>query len=161
MGEWSKPVLLWMMFSIQFEMLRGQVLIWNTCHASMCNPPHTLPEGQCARKFWGLSRQKMMVGIAYMKSLASVFRVKILTRKMTIFHEGKWSRRRLNMLRDHNNIVEKDVSVWIEKENQFLLLTPDLSVRRRIHNKCSKSSYLDNQSSNDEARTCPELGKIW
>ena len=83
---------------------------------------------------------------------------KILTRKMTISHEGKCSRRRLNMLRDHSNIVEKDVGVWIEKESQSLLQTHDLSVRRRIHNKCCNSSYLGNQSSNDEARTHPELG---
>ena len=61
------------------------------------------------------------------------------------------------MFRDHNNIIEKDGSVRFERGGLFLLLTPDLFVRRMIHAKCNKLSYLDNQSSNDEARTCPEL----
>ena len=61
------------------------------------------------------------------------------------------------MFRDHNNIIETDGSVGFERGGLFLLLTPDLFVRRMIHAKCNKLSYLSNQSSNDEARTCPEL----
>ena len=63
------------------------------------------------------------------------------------------------MFRDHNNIIEKDGSVRFERGGLFLLLTPDLFVRRMIHAKCNKSSYLGNESSNDEARTQPELGR--
>ena len=85
--------------------------------------------------------------------------VKILKWKMTISHEVEWSRRRLKMFRDHNNIAEKDASVRFERWGLFLLLSPDLFVRRTIHAKCNKSSYLGNESSNDEARTHPELGK--
>jgi len=62
------------------------------------------------------------------------------------------------MFRDHNNIIEKDGSVRFERGGLFLLLTPDLFVRRMIHAKCNKKlSYLDNQSSNDEARKHSEL----
>ena len=63
------------------------------------------------------------------------------------------------MFRDHKNIAEKDAGVRFERWGLFLLLSPDLFVRRTIHAKCNKSSYLGNESSNDEARTHPELGK--
>ena len=86
-----------------------------------------------------------------------ILRVKILKWKMTISHKVEWSRSSLNMFRDHNNILEKDASVRFERGVLFLLQTLDLFVRRTIHAKCNKSSYLGNQSSNDEARTCPEL----
>ena len=60
-------------------------------HLSRINvQPTTHPfRGTVCEEVLGPFRQKMMVGIANMKSLASVFRVNILTRKMTIFHEGK------------------------------------------------------------------------
>jgi len=90
-------------------------------------------------------------------SLVCILLVKILKQKMTISHEVEWSRRRLKMFRDHNNIIEKDGSVRFERGGLFLLLTPDLFVRRMIHAKCNKLSYLDNQSSNDEARKHSEL----
>ena len=83
--------------------------------------------------------------------------VKILKWKMTISHKVEWSRRRLKMFRDHTNIVEKDASVRFEHGDLFLLQTLDLFVWRTIHAKCNKSSFLGNQGSNDEARTCPEL----
>jgi len=76
---------------------------------------------------------------------------------MTISREAESSMMRLKMFRDHNNILEKDASVWFELGGLVLLLSPDLFVRQRIHNNCYEASYLDNQSSNDEARTCPEL----
>ena len=159
LGQWEKdrsPYRLewWFRYNSKCYVVRS----WSGTLVTHNVQPATHPSrGTVCEEVLGPFRQKMMVGIANTKSLSSVFRVKILTRKMTISHEGKWSRRRLNMLRDHNNIVEKDVSVWIEKESQFLLLMPDLSVRRRIHNKCSKSSYLGNQSSNDKARAHPRL----
>ena len=86
-----------------------------------------------------------------------ILRVKILKWKMTISHEVEWSRSSLKMFRDHNNILEKDASVRSERGMLFLLLTLHLFVQRTIHAKCNKLSYLSNQSSNDEARTCPEL----
>ena len=86
-----------------------------------------------------------------------ILRVKILKWKMTISHEVEWSRSSLKMFRDHNNILEKDASVRFERGMLFLLQTPHLFVQRTIHAKCNKLSYLSNQSSNDEARTCPEL----
>ena len=160
LGQWEKdPSLYCCEWCFRYNSKCYVARSWfGTLVTHQCATHHTpFPRDSVRGSFGAFQTKKRMVGIASMKSLASVFRVKILTRKMTIFQEGKWSRRRQNMFRDHNNIVEKDVSVWIEKENQFLLLTPDLSVRRRIHNKCSKSSYLDNQSSNDEARKCPKL----
>ena len=86
-----------------------------------------------------------------------ILRVKILKWKMTISHEVEWSRSSLKMFRDHNNILEKDASVRSERGMLFLLLTLHLFVQRTIHAKCNKLSYLSNQSSNDKARTCPEL----
>ena len=76
---------------------------------------------------------------------------------MTISHEVESPRRQLNMFRDYNNILEKDASVKFEREVLFLLQTLNSFVRRTIHAKWNKSSYLGNQSSNDEARTHPEL----
>ena len=83
------------------------------------------------------------------------FLVKILKWKMTVSHEVECSRRHVNMFWDHNNILDKDTSVRFERGVLFLLQTLDLFVLRTIHAKCNKSSYLGNQSSNDEARTCP------
>ena len=88
-----------------------------------------------------------------------ILRVKILKRKMTISHEVEWSTSSLKMFRDHNNIVEKDASVRFERGDLFLLQTLDLFVWWTIRAKCNKSSFLGNQPSNDDARTCPELGK--
>jgi len=86
-----------------------------------------------------------------------ILRVKILKRKMTISREAEGNMMRLKMLWDHNNIVEKDASVRFERGVLFLMQTLNLFVRQRLHNNCYEASYLDNQSSNDEARTCPEL----
>ena len=64
-----------------------------------------------------------------------IFWVKIARQKMTISHEVESPRRQLNMFRDYNNILEKDASVRFERWGLFLLLSPDLFVRRTIHAK--------------------------
>jgi len=78
---------------------------------------------------------------------------------MTISHEVESSRKHLNMFWDYNNILEKDASARFERGVLFLLQTLDLFARWTNHAKYNKSSFLSNQSSNDEARTHPELGK--
>ena len=93
----------------------------------------------------------------YDRPWCCLFWVKILKRKMTISHDAEWSRRSLKMFRDYNNILEKDANVRFERGVLFLSQTLDLFVRRTIHAKWNKSSYLDNQSSNDEARAHPGL----
>ena len=90
-------------------------------------------------------------------SLVCIFWVKISKRKMTISHKVQGSRKRSNMFWDYNNIVERDMSACFKRGVLFLLITLDLFVRRTIHANYNKSSYLNNQSFNDEARTCPEL----
>ena len=96
----------------------------------------------------------------YDRPWCCIFWVKISRWKMTISHEVESSRKHLNMFWDYNNILEKDESARFERGVLFLLQTLDLFARWTNHAKYNKSSYLSNQSSNDEARTHPELGKI-
>ena len=63
--------------------------------------------------------------------------VKFLKWKMTISHEVERSRRHANMFWDHNNILEKDGSIWFEWGVILILQTPDLFVRHTIHAKCN------------------------
>ena len=82
---------------------------------------------------------------------------KILKHKMMISREGERCRRHPKMFWDHTMVMKRESSVGTERGCLFLLLVPDLVFRQTIHVKCDSGRYLSNQSSNDEARTCPKL----
>ena len=82
---------------------------------------------------------------------------KILKHKMMISREGERCWRHPKMFWDHTMVMKRESSVGTERGCLFLLLVPDLVFRQTIHVKCDSGRYLSNQSSNDEARTCPKL----
>ena len=111
------------------------------------------------KEFSRLTRQYSWLALQYRLSLASVFWVKSLKRKMTISRELERSTKRLKMSRGHNNDVQWDASVRFERGALFLLQMLSLFVRWTIYANRNKSSYLGNESFNDKARTCPEHGR--
>ena len=108
------------------------------------------------KEFSRLTRQYSWLALQYRLSLASMFWVKSLKRKMTISRELERSTKRLKMSRGHNNDVQWDASVRFERGALFLLQMLSLFVRWTIYANRNKSSYLGNKSFNDEARTRPE-----
>ena len=63
------------------------------------------------KEFSRLTRQYSRLALQYRLSLASVFWVKSLKRKMTISRELERSTKCLKMSRGHNNDVQWDASV--------------------------------------------------
>ena len=89
----------------------------------------------------------------------STFWVEMLRWKMTISREAGGSRRRLNMRRDHNNMVEEDTSIWFEREDLFLLQTLDLFVWRTIRTKCNNRHFSATKAPMTKPEHTPSLAR--
>ena len=95
----------------------------------------------------------------YDRLWCSTFWVEMLRWKMTISRKVEWPRRRLNMLRDHSNMVEEDTSVWFEQWELFLLISLDLFVRRTIRTKCNNRHFSATKAPMTKPEHVPSLAR--
>ena len=137
-------------------MLRGQGLIWNICHTSICNPPLECSRAIVYEEVLGPCDVIFMVGIVNTIVLALCSGEILKTKNYDFSRSGAFDKAFEHVLRPQQHSRKRYEHLIWTRGSISVANARFICLMNNSH-KIQQSSFLGNQSSNDEARAHPEI----